>query len=88
MLEAAERVQKNPERLRMPCLVLIGTEDPVIDPTESVAFVERLGSKDRRLWKNEGGVHDPLHDQGWEHAVERIGAWIERQLVGVTGQTW
>ena len=50
--------------IRVPTLMLIGGQDPVLDPAAAREFFERLGSEDKTLLIYPKMLHEPLNELG------------------------
>jgi alpha-beta hydrolase superfamily lysophospholipase len=66
--------------IRVPILVLLGGRDPVIDPSASRAFYDRLGSDDKTLLVYPEMLHEPLNEVGRERVCDDIVRWIAPRL--------
>lgn len=68
------------DAVRVPLLVLHGTDDRMAAPQRSVELVERAASTDKTLHLVEGGYHSLLRDLDRAATEELIIAWIEARL--------
>jgi alpha-beta hydrolase superfamily lysophospholipase len=80
MVEGGEIIAARADELRMPILMILGSDDPIIDPRESQRVFERFGSTDKTLIVYPGMLHEPLNDLGREQVFNDIIQWIERRL--------
>ncbi len=67
----------------LPTLMLIGGQDPILDPTAARQFFERLGSDDKTLLIYPKMLHEPLNDIGGEQVLDDLVRWIEARLVTI-----
>jgi alpha-beta hydrolase superfamily lysophospholipase len=68
------------EAVRVPLLVLHGTEDRMAAPQASIDLVERAASTDKALQLVEGGYHALLRDLDRRATEDLILAWIDARL--------
>ena len=80
MARADERLKKEFPSIRLPLLVLHGTEDRATKPSGSRFFLDHVGSVDKTLKLYEGHYHDLLRDLGKEAVVADIGSWMDARL--------
>jgi alpha-beta hydrolase superfamily lysophospholipase len=80
MVRADERLKNEFGQIRVPVLILHGTEDKATKPSGSQLFYERTGSTDKTLKLYEGHYHDLLNDVGKEIVMADIQAWLEAHL--------
>ena len=74
VIEAGEWALENASNMKVPTLVLHGTDDPIIDPEGSRLFHQKVpGSK---LVEIEGGYHELHHDLGRDIYFEALEAWL------------
>ena len=80
MVRADERLKQEFPLIRLPLLILHGTEDRATRPAGSQLFYDRAGAADKTLKLYEGFVHDLLHDIGREQVMADIRDWLEARL--------
>ena len=80
MVRADERLKKEFPLLKLPLLILHGTDDKVTRPSGSQLFYDTAGSADKTLKLYEGYFHDPLHDLGKEQVMADIRMWVDQRL--------
>ncbi len=80
LVRADENLKRNFERIRLPLLILHGSEDKAAKPTGSQHLYEMAGSKDKTLKLYEGSFHDPLNDLDRETLIGDIVGWIVDRL--------
>ena len=59
MVEGGEMLMSRAGAIRLPILMLIGGQDPVIDPKANREFYDRLGSEDKTLLLYPKMLHSP-----------------------------
>jgi len=80
MVLADERLKKEFPLLKLPLLIIHGTEDKVTKPEGSQFFYDTAGASDKTLKLYEGHVHDLLNDLDKEKVMADIQAWIAERL--------
>ncbi|HTO91530.1 MAG TPA: alpha/beta hydrolase, partial [Candidatus Sulfotelmatobacter sp.] len=80
MVIADEQLKKEFPNLKLPVLIIHGTQDRATRPSGSQFFYDTAGSTDKTLKFYEGYFHDPLHDVGKEQVMADIQRWIEKRL--------
>jgi alpha-beta hydrolase superfamily lysophospholipase len=80
MVRADERLKREFPNIKLPVLILHGTEDKATRPSGSQRFYETTGSTDKTLKIYQGHYHDLLNDVGKEGVLADIRAWIEARL--------
>ena len=76
MVRADERLKKEFPLIKLPVLILHGTNDQATKLSGSQHFFERAGSADKTLKLYEGGYHDLLNDSDKEKVMADIKQWI------------
>ena len=82
LVRSDERLKEEFARIRLPLLILHGTEDKAAKSSGSQMFYDRAGSTDKTLKLYDGHFHDLLNDLGKETVMADIAAWIEARLPG------
>jgi acylglycerol lipase len=77
MVRADERLKESFGEIKLPVLILHGTEDKATKPSGSQEFYDHAGSADKTLKLYEGYVHDLLADTGKEKVMADIQDWID-----------
>jgi acylglycerol lipase len=80
---AAERFEREFDRITLPVLILHGTADKATRPDGSQQFFDEAGSSDKTLKLYEGHYHDLLNDLGHEQVLDDISQWIDARLAPV-----
>ena len=73
---ADNRMKQEFETVKLPVLILHGTNDNVTAPHGSKMFYEKAGSTDKTLKLYKGHYHDLLNDIGKEDVLGDIVTWI------------
>ncbi|MFI5458415.1 MAG: alpha/beta hydrolase [Isosphaerales bacterium] len=80
MIEGGEMLLANAGEIRTPILMLLGGQDPVIDPAASREFFDRLASVDKTLLIYPKMLHEPFNELGREQVVDDTVRWLEPRL--------
>ena len=80
MIDAARRLHREFPLIKLPVLILHGTEDKATNPSGSQFFYENIGSTDKTLKLYEGHYHDLLNDVDKEIVMADINDWIDARV--------
>jgi alpha-beta hydrolase superfamily lysophospholipase len=80
MLEGGRVLMARASGIRTPILMMLGAQDPVIDPTVSREFFDRLGSEDKTLLIYPKMLHEPFNEVGRHQVVDDLVRWLEPRL--------
>jgi alpha-beta hydrolase superfamily lysophospholipase len=80
MLEGGEMLLARAGEFRTPLLMLVGGQDPVVDPAAARELFDRLGSEDKTLLLYPKMLHEPLNELGREQVLDDLVRWIEPRL--------
>ena len=82
IIPAFQRIEAEEVGLRVPLLVLHGTDDRLADVEGSKRLYRRAGSEDKTLKLYEGFYHEVLNEPEKERVMEDLRAWLEAHLRG------
>jgi acylglycerol lipase len=80
LVRADERLHDEFPKMKLPVLILHGTDDQATVCKGSQFFFDTVGSQDKTLELYEGHYHDLLNDVGKEGVLADIRGWIEKRL--------
>lgn len=80
MVERGRDVAGRASEVRLPTLMILGAEDPVIDPRTNARFFEEMGASDKTLRVFPGMRHEPLDEIGHEAVEETIADWLAARI--------
>lgn len=80
LARAAERLEREFNRVTVPVLILHGTADHATRPDGSEQFYREAGSADKTLKLYDGHYHDLLNDVGREQVLDDIVQWIDARI--------
>ncbi|ADY26539.1 Acylglycerol lipase [Deinococcus proteolyticus MRP] len=79
MLQASRQGWKVYPDLKLPTLVVHGSEDQITAPAGSQRFLETIASTDKTLHTVEGGYHELLNDTAGAETVRVILDWLDER---------
>ncbi len=80
MVEGGETMIARSGEIRIPTLLVVGGQDPVIDPAAAREFFERLGSDDKTMHIYPKMLHEPFGEIGREQVFDDIIRWLLPRL--------
>ena len=83
MIDAASRLNEEFPLIKLPVLILHGTEDKATNPSGSQFFYDTAGSTDKTLKLYEGHYHDLLNDVDKEVVMADINDWIDARVPAI-----
>lgn len=87
MIDAARRLNREFPLIKLPVLILHGTEDKATNPSGSQFFYDTAGSTDKTLKLYEGHYHDLLNDLDKEVVMADITNWIDAHVHAVRSKS-
>ena len=80
MIDASRRLNRNFPLIKLPVLILHGTEDKATNPSGSQFFYDNTSATDKTLKLYEGHYHDLLNDVDKEVVMADINDWIDARV--------
>jgi alpha-beta hydrolase superfamily lysophospholipase len=80
MLDGGQMLMARAGEIRCPLLMLVGGQDPVVDPSAARELFDRLGSEDKTLLLYPKMLHEPLNELGKEQVLDDLVRWLEPRL--------
>jgi acylglycerol lipase len=80
MVRGNERLEREFPTIKLPVLILHGTQDKATLPKGSQRFYDRAGSSDKTLKLYDDHFHDLLADTGKELVLSDIARWIDARV--------
>ncbi len=62
--------------IRVPVLMMVPMDDPIVNPDVSVRFFNELQIKDRQIQMYRGFYHEPFNENGKETPFEDLRSWL------------
>jgi alpha-beta hydrolase superfamily lysophospholipase len=82
LMGAVDWTQAHAAELALPCLIVHGGADRLVDPPSSQVFFENVTLADKQRIEYEGHYHEVFNDLGKEQVFADIEAWLEQHLQG------
>jgi len=76
LLDAMDETIRDANRLTLPCLIMQGGNDEIVDPSATENFFKRVASADKTLRIYEGFYHEVLNEPEKEDLLSEITAWL------------
>ncbi|WP_169976731.1 alpha/beta hydrolase [Tautonia rosea] len=76
MLNAGEDALAKASQFQLPLLLIVGPDDPVIDPDTGLAFFDRYGGSEKTLLAPPGFRHDPLFEKDRGRIYHGLANWL------------
>lgn len=80
MRAAIRAAWKRADRIRMPLLIVQGTDDQVVDPSRSRAWLEAVASSDRTYLELPGHLHELYNEPTWRDTLGKIASWLDDRV--------
>jgi lysophospholipase len=79
-LATMQRVEEQLPSLRVPLLVMQGSEDALVDPSCGPHVVDRAGSPDKTLRVYQGLWHEIMNEPERERVISDMISWLEERI--------
>jgi len=76
MLQAMQRVTAEAHKIRLPFIVLQGSEDKLVDPGGAQMLYDRVSSEDKTLKIYDGLYHEVFNEPERDQVLEDVEAWL------------
>ena len=80
MLEGGAMLIARAREIHTPTLMILGGQDPIVDPSAARELFDRLGSADKMLLFYPKMLHEPFNEVGREQVFDDVIRWIEPRL--------
>ena len=80
MVEGGALITARASEIQTPILMILGGADPIVDPEESRAFFNRLGSLDKTLLLYPHMLHEPLNELRRAEVIADVAAWLAARI--------
>ncbi len=80
MVEGGRLIIARASEIQTPILMILGGADPVVDPEQSRAFFDRLGSPDKTLLLYPHMLHEPLNELRRDDVIADVAAWLATRI--------
>ena len=76
LLKAMERVQDGAQSIRLPMLILQGTDDEIVNPEGAQRYLDSIASTDKTLKHYAGMYHEPFNEPEKAQVFNDIEKWL------------
>ncbi|WP_255596888.1 alpha/beta hydrolase [Paludisphaera rhizosphaerae] len=80
MIEGGELLLKRARDFHVPLLMIVGGDDPIVDPTSVREFFDKVGVEDKTLMLYPSMYHEPLNELGRERVLDDLVRWLASRL--------
>jgi acylglycerol lipase len=80
LLGAGQRFPERVGEIRVPTLIMYGTEDRLCPPSGSVMLGERIGADDLTITPYEGLYHEILNEPEHERVLDDLCGWLDARV--------
>jgi alpha-beta hydrolase superfamily lysophospholipase len=80
MLEGGEMLLARACEIHTPTLMIVGGQDPIVDPSAARELFDRLGSEDKMLLYYPKMLHEPFNEVGRDQVFDDVIRWLEPRL--------
>lgn len=80
MVQGGQMLLDRAGEIRSPLVMVVGGQDPIVDPTAARELYEGLGSEDKTLLLYPRMLHEPLNEVGRQQVLDDLGRWLEPRL--------
>ena len=77
---AQEETMRSAGKLTLPCLIIQGGADGIVDPTVAKDLYDRIKSPDKTLKVYDGFYHESLNEIGKESVLADIDTWLSARI--------
>jgi alpha-beta hydrolase superfamily lysophospholipase len=77
---AQEETMRSADKLILPCLIIQGGADGIIDPTVATELYRRIKGSDKTLKIYDGFYHESLNEIGKESVLADIDNWLSARI--------
>jgi len=76
LLRAEDETFREAGQLTLPCLIMQGGDDGIVDPSGTMDFFKKVRSADKTLKVYDGFYHEILNEPGKESVLADMDAWL------------
>ncbi|HXZ98463.1 MAG TPA: alpha/beta hydrolase [Candidatus Acidoferrum sp.] len=78
--QAQEETMRSADKLTLPCLIIQGGADGIVDPTVAKDLYDKIKSPDKTLKVYDGFYHESLNEIGKESVLADIDTWLSARI--------
>jgi len=80
LLKTMQRVTKNATKIKLPIMIVQGSDDKLVDPSGAQLFYDLVGSRDKTIKFYTGFYHEVFNEPEHEQVLNGVKTWIEAHL--------
>ena len=80
LMRAANETQTDGKKLTLPCLVMVGSGDGIVDSSATQEFFRTIASTDKTLKVYDGLYHELLNEPQKESMLSEMSGWISTRI--------
>jgi alpha-beta hydrolase superfamily lysophospholipase len=80
MLKAMGRLSNNGSKIKLPILILQGSEDTLVDPEGGQFLYDLVSSEDKTLKIYEGLYHEVFNEPEREQVLRDVQVWLDAHI--------
>jgi lysophospholipase len=80
LMRAVDETLHGGSKLTSPCLVMVGTDDGIVDPSATREFFGTIASSDKTLKVCDGLYHELLNEAEKDSLLKEIADWMSRRI--------
>mgnify|MGYP001084463932 CR=1 FL=1 len=80
MVDGGELLLRRAPELRAPLLMIVGGDDPIVEPASVREFFDAAGSEDKTLMLYPGMSHEPFNEPGRRRVIDDVVRWLAPRL--------
>jgi alpha-beta hydrolase superfamily lysophospholipase len=80
LLRAVDETLRGGNKLTLPCLVMVGSGDGIVDPLTTQEFFKTVASSDKTLKVYDGLYHEVLNEPEKDSLLREITAWVSARI--------
>ncbi len=80
LIRAMQELKRQMPQIKLPILIMHGTDDRLCDPEGSLMLYERVSSPDKTLKLYDGFYHEIFNEPEREHVFRDVEAWLAARM--------
>ncbi len=80
LLKTMQRVTEQATKIKLPIMIVQGSDDKLVDPSGAQLFYNLVGSRDKTINIYNGFYHEVFNEPEHEQVLNDVKTWIEAHL--------
>ena len=80
LLKVMQRVTDQASKIRLPIMIVQGSDDKLVDPSGARLFYDLVSSKDKTIKMYNGFYHEVFNEPEHEQVLNNVKTWIDAHL--------